>query len=335
MKIIRKRLPGNLETLELDQVPEPDAPQAGEILVRLHASSLNYHDYAVASGMLPTKDGRIPMSDGAGEVVAVGEGVSEFKVGDAVMSTFFRDWQDGKPIDNTMEHVPGDGMDGYACEMVRAPWTAFTRTPAGYTYEEAATLPCAALTAWRALVVEGGLKAGDTVLIQGTGGVSIFALQFARGMGARVIATSSSDQKLDRLKAMGADHVINYKTDPNWGETAQSLTGGRGVDQVVEIGGSGTLPQSIAATRKGGHITLIGFLDGWEGMFPMAVFMSKQLRMAGVTVGTRRSQLDMIAGIEAMGIKPVIDSHFPLEELADAFRYQLSGAHFGKIVVQI
>lgn len=335
MKIIRKRQPGGLETLELGQAAEPGNPLPGEILVRLRASSLNYHDYAVASGLLPTANGRIPMSDGAGEVVAVGESVFDYRIGDAVMSTFFRDWEDGAPIHNGMEQVPGDGIDGYACELVRAPATAFTRTPVGYTHEEAATLPCAALTAWRALVVEGGIKGGDSVLVQGTGGVSTFALQFAKGMGATVIATSSSPEKLERLKAMGADHVLNYKNDPQWGEKVYSLAGGRGVDHVVEIGGGGTLPQSIAAARKGGRITLIGFLDGWEGTMPIAYFASKQLRMVGITVGTRRSQLDMVAGIEAMRIKPVIDRRFPLDAIAEAFRYQLSGAHFGKIVLQI
>lgn len=335
MKFVRKAKPGGLETLEYGDAPEPGAPSAGEVLVRVRASSLNYHDYTVVSGMMPTEDGRIPMSDAAGEVVAIGPGVIEHKVGDPVMSTFFRNWADGAVIDNGMEQVPGDGINGYACELVRAPATAFTPIPAGFSFAEAATLPCAGLTAWRALVVEGGIKAGDVVLVQGTGGVSIFALQFAKAMGAAVVATSSSADKLVRLREMGADHVINYRDDPNWGDTARKLTGLRGVDHVVEIGGAGTLPQSIAAARKGGHIALIGILDGWEGAFPSAFFMSKQLRMTGITVGTRRSQLEMVAGIEAMQIKPVIDRHFPLGALADAFRYQMSGAHFGKIVIDI
>lgn len=334
MKIVRKRGPGGLETLEVHEGPEPRCARADEILVRIRASSLNYHDFAVASGLIPTAAGRIPMSDGAGEVIAVGDGVTEHKVGDMVISTFFRDWLDGKVISNGMEQVPGDGIDGFACEMVCAPAVAFTRSPVGYTHEQAATLPCAALTAWRAIVVEGEIKPGDWVLVQGTGGVSIFALQFAKAIGARVIATSSSPQKLERLKAIGADHVLNYREEITWGDSVRRLSGG-GVDHVVEVGGSGTLPQSIAAARNGAHIAQIGVLSGGRGPMPTAVFMSKQLRMTGITVGTRRSQLDMISAIETLGIKPVIDRQFPLEALADAFRYQESGQHFGKIVVQI
>ncbi len=300
--------------------------------MRLHASSLNFHDYLVVTGALKTPDGRIPMSDGAGEVVAAGEGVT-LTPGTPVVSVFFPGWLDGLPIEGGFAGVPGDGADGYARELVLAPETAFTRAPLGYSHAEAATLTCAGLTAWRALVTEGRLKAGDTVLVQGTGGVSIFALQFAKAMGATVIATSSSDEKLARLKALGADHLINYRADAKWGATARALTGGRGVDHVVEIGGAGTMPQSVAAARVGGHISLIGVLAGFEGPVPTVMIMSKQLRVIGITVGTRRQQLDMIAAIEANGIKPVIDRSFALEALADAFRYQESGRHFGKIVV--
>ncbi|MBV9842714.1 MAG: NAD(P)-dependent alcohol dehydrogenase [Sphingomonadaceae bacterium] len=335
MKAVRLRAPGGIDQLEVAELPDPGAPGAGEIVVRLRASSLNYHDYKVVLGDIPTEDGRIPMSDGAGDVIAIGAGVTDFKPGDAALSLFFPNWPDGAPIEGGFSGVPGDGADGYACELVRAPASAFTRVPKGYSHAEAATLTCAGLTAWRALVVEGHLKAGDRVLVQGTGGVSIFALQFAKAMGATVIATSSCDTKLDRLKAMGADHVINYKTTPKWGTAARAWTGGIGVDHVVEVGGAGTLPQSLSAARVGGHISLIGVLEGLEGPIPTALIMRKQVRLIGITVGTRRSQLDMIAAIEANGIRPVIDKHFPLEELGDAFRYQESGRHFGKIAVDI
>ncbi len=334
MKAIRLRQPAALDNLKFEDMEGANAPGPGEIKVRLRASSLNYHDYIVVVGGIPTPDGRIPMSDGAGEVLAVGAGVTEFAVGDAVVSTFFPNWLDGAPIPGGFAGVPGDGADGYAREEVVAPATSFTHQPRGYTHAEAATLTCAGLTAWRALVVEGGLKAGDTVLVQGTGGVSIFALQFAKAAGATVIATSSSDEKLARLKAMGADHLINYKTTPGWGAEAAKLTGG-GVDHVVEIGGAGTFPESITAARIGGHISLIGVLAGYAGPIPTVQIMGKQQRVIGITVGTRRQQQDMIRAIDANGIKPVISDHFPLERLADAFRHQESGKHFGKIVVDI
>ena len=332
---IRVGTPASLDTLARATLDDPGAPGAGEVRVRLQASSLNYHDYAVVMGMMPAADGRIPMSDGAGTVEAVGEGVTQFAVGDAVVSTFFPDWIDGHPPATAFTTVPGDGIDGYARSAVIAPQAWFTRAPAGYSAAEAATLTCAGLTAWRALFVDGECRPGSTVLVQGSGGVSVFALQFAKAAGARVIATSSSDAKLERLKAMGADHLINYKQTPAWGAKALELTGGAGVDTVVEIGGAGTLDQSMVATRVGGHVALIGILAGYAGPVSTVMLMGKNLRVQGLTVGSRAQQLAMIAGIEANGIKPVIDSHFALANLADAFRHQASGAHFGKIVVDI
>lgn len=335
MKAIRSRHPATLESLTLEDMPDAVEPAPGEITVRLRASSLNYHDYAVVKGMIPSADGRIPMSDGAGEVTAVGAGVSSFKVGDAVVSTFFPDWLDGTPPATAFTRVPGDGIDGYAREAVTAPTTWFTPAPRGYTAAEAATLTCAGLTAWRALVVDGGLKPGATVLVQGTGGVSIFALQFAKAMGCTVIATSSSDEKLARLKALGADHLINYKDTQSWGMKALELTQGRGVDHVVEIGGAGTLDQSMIATRNGGHVAVIGILAGYAGPVSTVMLMAKQLRVQGLTVGSRQQQLDMIAAIDVWGLKPVLDQAFPLAALGDAFRHQESNTHFGKIVVEI
>ena len=335
MKAIQLHAPASLDNLTLVDLPEPAAPGPGEIAVRLRASSLNYHDYAVVKGMIPTAENRIPMSDGAGEVTAVGEGVTEFKVGDLVVSTFFPDWIDGVPPEGGFKRVPGDGIDGYAVEQAVGAATSWTHAPAGYSAAEAATLTCAGLTAWRALFVDDDIKPGDTVLVQGTGGVSIFALQFAKAAGATVIATSSSDAKLERLRELGADHLINYKTVEKWGPKVLELTGGKGVDCVVEIGGPGTLDQSMMATRIGGHVALIGVLTGFAGPVQTGLLMGKNLRVQGLTVGSRKQQLDMIAGVEANGIKPVLDKSFPLADPGDAFRHQESGQHFGKIVVDI
>lgn len=332
---IRIKAPGGLDNLYADTLADPGQPGPGEIRVRLAASSLNYHDYAVVMGMMPSADGRIPMSDGAGTVEAVGEGVTQFKSGDLVVSTFFTDWVDGHPPATAFTTVPGDGIDGYAREVVVTPQAWFTHAPAGYSAAEAATLTCAGLTAWRALFVDGDCKPGSTVLVQGTGGVSIFALQFAKAAGARVIATSSSDAKLARLRELGADETINYKETPAWGAKALELTRGTGVDTVVEIGGAGTLDQSMMACRVGGHVALIGVLAGYAGPVQTVLLMAKNLRVQGLTVGSRAQQLDMIAGVEANGIRPVISDHFPLARLADAFRHQASNAHFGKIVVDI
>jgi NADPH:quinone reductase-like Zn-dependent oxidoreductase len=230
--------------------------------------------------------------------------------------------------------VPGDGLDGYARENVTASVQSFTHAPKGYSPAEAATLTTAGLTAWRALHDDGRLKAGETVLVQGTGGVSIFALQFAKMAGASVIATSSSPEKLAKLEALGADHLINYRTDAAWGETVRKLTGGRGVDHVIEVGGPATLEQSMIAARVGGHISLIGILTGLGGPLPLINALLRQLQMRAVLVGNRRQQIDMIRAIDANGLKPVIDKSFPLEDIVAAFQHQESNRHFGKICLE-
>ena len=334
MKVASLKKPGGLQNIQIEDRPEP-TPKPGEVLMRVRASSLNYHDFVVAQGGIPCPDGRVLMSDGAGEVVAVGDGVTRFKAGDKVLSTFFPGWRDGPPELDKMMAVPGDRIDGFSAELVACSAEGLTRMPEGYSFTEAATLPCAALTAWRGLMVENSIKPGDWVLTQGTGGVSIFALQFAKAAGARVIATSSSDEKLQKLKELGADHLINYKDTPDWGAKAKALTGGRGVDEVIEIGGPGTMAQSIAACRIGGHISLIGVLTGISGEVPTAALFSSNITVSGITVGSRQSQEDMIAAIEANGVKPVISDSFPLDKLADAFAHQASQKHFGKIVVEI
>lgn len=334
MQTIAVPKPGGLDTLKVVQ-RDARAPQYGEIQVQVRASSLNFHDYVVVTGLLPTDDGRIPLSDGAGVVTAVGEGVSEFVVGDTVLSCFFPAWADGRPELHKVLGVPGDHVDGFAAEFVTMAAQGFTRMPAGLDFAEAATLTCAGLTAWRALMVETHLRPGDWVLVQGSGGVSVFALQFARQMGCRVIATSSSDAKLARLQKLGAEHVINYREVSAWGKRVQEITDGRGVDLVVEVGGPATLPQSVRAVAFDGCISMIGVLTGIAGEVPTAELFQKNARISGITVGSRAQQLDMLAAVEAGGIKPIIDSHYPLEQLADAFRHQESQQHFGKICVDI
>ncbi|MFI7496300.1 NAD(P)-dependent alcohol dehydrogenase [Kocuria sp. M4R2S49] len=326
--------PGGLDRLALEDAPGPGAPGPGEIRVRVHASSLNFHDYLVVSGGTPTEDGRIPLADGAGVVEAVGEGVEDFAEGDAVVSCFFPLWQDGPPVDGNFRRVPGDGLDGYAREVVVRPATWFTRAPAGWSHAEAATITTAGVTAWRALVADGGLRAGDVVLALGTGGVSVFAVQLAKAMGATVVVTSSSDDKLDRVRQLGADHMINYRKTPEWGRAVQELTGGRGADHVIEVGGPGTLAQSIRAVRVGGHISLIGVLTGAAGDVPTAMLMARQVRLQGLLVGSRRDQADLVRALEATGLRPVIDRRHRLAEAADAFREMESARHFGKIVLE-
>lgn len=335
MRAMKLNKPGGLDNLELVEIDAVE-PGVGEIRVRNRASSLNFHDYAVAIGLLPVDDGRIPMSDGAGTVEAVGPGVTRFQVGDRVMSCFFPHWADGRANELAkMTDVPGDMADGFAAETVTMPATAFTLMPAQYSFEQAATLPCAAATAWRALMVEAQVKPGDTVLVQGSGGVSVFALQFAKAAGCHVIATSSSEAKMERLAALGADQCINYKTDENWGDKVLEITAGAGADVIVEVGGSGTLPQSVRAVAMGGHISMIGVLTGIQGEVPTAELFQKNAVISGITVSSRASQEDMVRAININGIEPVIDRSFDLAELADAFRLQESQQHFGKICVTL
>lgn len=334
MKAIRLRTPIGLDTVEIADIPKPESPGPSEILVRIHATSLNFHDLGVVTGRMPTADGRIPMSDGAGTVEAVGEDVEEFAVGDAVVSTFFPKWLDGAPTIGDFSGTPGDGTDGFAQDYVVRAAQAFTHAPKGWSHAEAATITTAGLTAWRALVGDGGLKAGDTVLALGTGGVSIYALQIARLMGASVAITSSSDEKLERARTLGADYLVNYREHPDWGVKVRDWTRGRGVDHVIEVGGPATLAQSITAVRVGGHISMIGVLTGLGGDVPTGLLLARQARLQGVVVGSRRQQQEFVRALDRSDIRPVIDRSFPLGELTDAFRLQMSGRHFGKIVVE-
>lgn len=324
---------GGLEQIRLTRVADPGSPKAGEIRVAIKASSLNYHDLLVAKGGIPTGEDRILLSDGAGIVEAVGEGVTEFAEGDHVVSTFFPVWPAGPAFADvgSFRYVPGDGEDGMAAEYVVRPTSAFTHAPKGWSHAQAATITTSGLTAWRALVVNGQLKAGDVVLVQGTGGVSITALQIAKAMGAIVVATSSSDEKLAKAKALGADYTLNYNSEPEWGAKAYELTGG--VDHVIEVGGPATLEQSMVAIKVGGHIAQIGILSGLVATLPVRQLLAKQARLQGLIVASRQDQQNFVRALNNINAEPVIDSVFTYETLADAFAYQESGQHFGKICV--
>lgn len=333
MKSVVVKSPGGLDNLIIIEKTNP-TPSEGEIAVQWHATSLNYHDYLVAVGGIPVPDGRIPMSDGAGEIIALGKGVKDWQVGDKVMSLFFQNWIEGKPTLPKTMFVNGETIDGFITEKSCVPASSVTAIPNGYSYAEAATLPCAAATAWRALMIEGGLQAGDTVLVQGTGGMSIFALQFAKAAGAKVYATTSSPAKAERLKEMGAAAVINYKEDPKWGKTIFKLAGG-GVDHVLDVGGGSTMRNSIEAVKIGGHISSIGILgNGRKGEITFPKLFFKHIRLIGIAVGSKEMQQKMVDAININGMKPIIDKSFGFEKLANAFKYQASGQHFGKIVLE-
>ena len=334
MRQIQLSKPGGLENLKITETENPK-PGAKDVLLKVTASSLNYHDLMVALGLIPTEDKRVPLSDSAGEIIEIGEEVTKWKSGDEVMSMCFLYWVSGPPKYELLSFI-GDNQDGYATEYISIPETAITKIPNNLSLKEAATLPCAGLTAWRALVDEGNLKSGETVLVQGTGGVSVFALQLAKTFGATVIATSSSDEKLEKLKQLGADHLVNYKTHPEWGKEVLKLTNNEGVDHVVEVGGAGTFSESVRCTKLAGHIALIGVLSGpsvSEIILPR-IFL-KQIRLSGIAMANQDSQIAMIEYLEKNEIKPVISDSFDLENLAAAFQHQIDTKHFGKISIDI
>lgn len=314
---------------------ETPRPSEGEVLVKIHSASLNYRDVMVVSGTYNPrmKLPAIPFSDGAGEVVEIGEGVSKWVVGDRVCSTVVAGWIDGGSSAETAKTAIGaGGWDGVLSEYRVFGQDSIVKVPEHLSFDEAATLPCAAVTAWNALVVSGNLKAGETVLTLGTGGVSIFAIQISKAFGATAIATSSSDEKLEKVKSLGADHVINYRTSEVWEKAVLELTNGRGVDHVIEVGGTGTLNKSVKAVRVGGHIALIGALDMAGEFNPIPVFM-KGIRVQGIFVGSRRMFEDMNEKISSAQLHPVIDRKFAFDEAKEALHYMESGSHFGKIVV--
>ncbi|MCE9534271.1 MAG: NAD(P)-dependent alcohol dehydrogenase [Planctomycetes bacterium] len=321
------------ENLKQAQRPDPK-PGPGQIVVRVRAVSLNYRDLLVTKGVYNPKMPlpRIPCSDGAGEVLAIGDGVSRVKVGDRVAAIFHQRWLAGGITDIVGRSTLGGDLDGMLAEQVLLSEDGVVPVPEHLSFAEAATLPCAAVTAWNALV-EGGLKVGDTVLVQGTGGVSIFALQFAKLAGARVFVTSSSDTKLSRSIELGASAGLNYRTTPDWEKWARTQTG-IGVDHVVEVGGAGTLERSIKAARTGGHIALIGVLTGNGTVNPLPILM-KSIRLRGIFVGSRVMFEEMNRAITVGQLRPVIDRVFPFTEFPQALQHMESGAHFGKIVIDL
>jgi NADPH:quinone reductase-like Zn-dependent oxidoreductase len=321
--------------LRCEELPSP-TPGPGEVLIRIRAASLNYRDILIAKGLynpklhLPV----IPLSDGAGEVAAAGAGVTRCKPGDRVAANFMAAWVSGA-IDEACAHSAlGGEINGMLAEEVVLPEHSLVQVPEHLSFEEAATLPCAAVTAWHALVESGGLKPCDTVLTQGSGGVSIVAIQFAKMAGARVISTSSQDAKLARLKELGATELINYKTTPDWDRPVRALTGGVGVDHVVEVGGAGTLPRSIKSVKRGGHIALIGVLSGLGEINPMPILM-KSVRVQGIFVGSRAMFEAMNRAISVNKLRPVIDRVFGFDEAIAALKHMESGAHFGKVVIRM
>lgn len=335
MKVYEIRDRFGLDALKHVEKPQPQ-PGPGEVLLKIRAASLNYRDLLVVKGLYNPKMPlpRVPVSDAVGEVVAAGAGVTRVQPGERVAGLFMQKWLCGPVTDAAARSALGGAIDGLLAEYAVLHEDGVIPVPEHLTDEEAATLPCAALTAWDALFEEGRVKPGDSVLVQGTGGVSLFALQFARLAGARVIATSSSDAKLERARGLGASDGINYKTTPEWGEAVRKLTDGAGVDQVVEVGGAGTLPQSLRAVRAGGTISLIGVLSGAGQVNPTPVLM-KNVRVQGIFVGSRAMFEAMNRAIALHKLRPVVDRVFPFTEAVEALRYMDSGAHFGKIVIRV
>lgn len=311
-------------------------PEANQVSVKLHAASLNYRDLMMVKGFYnpKLKMPLVPLSDGAGEVVEIGESVTKWKVGDRVCPIFMQDWIEGEIDFKKARTTLGGDLDGCLREFGAFDENGLVRIPDHLNYEEAATLPCAGVTAFNALSVSGCLKPDDTVLLQGTGGVSIFALQFASVLGCRTIITSSSNEKLMCAKELGADDLINYIEREDWDQAVLDLTEKRGVEHVVEVGGAGTLQKSVNAVKMGGHVAVIGVLSG-KGEFNPTVILMKAVKMQGIFVGSRRMFEDMNRLICQHTLKPVVDKIFAFEETQKAFEYMESGSHFGKIVIKI
>lgn len=311
-------------------------PGPREVLVRVRATSLNRRDIMVLRGWYPVGDRAtiVPLSDGAGEVIAIGDGVTRVKTGDRVVAQFFQSWLDGRPLASTGASALGGAQDGMLSEYVTLHEDGVLHFPAHLSFDEAATLPCAALTAWNGLVTRGELRRDDHVLLQGTGGVSIFGLQFAVAHGAHAIITSSSDTKLNRARELGAKHLINYRTTPEWSPAVLAATNGVGVHHVLEVGGVGTLTQSLASLAHGGHIAIIGGLAGFGGEIPAAGMIGRSISVSGIFVGSRANFASMNAFISEHQLKPVIDRVFDFPQADAAYVYMENGNHFGKVVIR-
>lgn len=325
-----------VEHLRMVERPEPE-PGPHQVVVGVRAVSLNYRDLMMVRGSYNPKQPLplVPCSDGVGEVTATGPGVTRARVGDRVAGIFAQKWLDGEPTREKLRSTLGGPHDGMLAEKVSLHEEGLVHVPEHLSDEEAATLPCAAVTAWNALTVHGGVTAGDTVLVQGTGGVSLFALQLARLVGARVIATSSRDDKLERARALGAEAGINYRTDPDWGKRARELTDGRGVDLVVEVGGADTLAQSLRAVRPGGTLAVIGVLSGTKPAMELTHVLMNVVRLQGIMVGPRESFEAMNRAIAAHRMQPVVDRAYDFDEAPRAFEHVASGSHFGKVCIRV
>lgn len=325
----------------IEHLSERDLPQPacgpGQVLVRVRATSLNYRDLMMVRGHYDPKlhFPRIPLSDGAGEVVETGAGVTQVKRGDRVIGLFSQNWLDGEPSAEKARHALGGDVDGMLAEYVVLPESGVLKFPAHLTDAEAATLPCAALTAWNALFESSKARPGSTVVIQGTGGVSIFALQFAKLAGARVLGTSGSDHKLEAVRKLGLDEGLNYRTTPEWSQWVKERTEGVGADIIVEVGGAGTFGESLKAVRMGGIIVQIGVLSGVEERLPLVPILMRQIQIKGINVGSRAMAERMMAAIRQSGLRPVIDRVFPFAEAREALQHLASGSHLGKIVIQV
>jgi len=322
----------------LVQVERPDPqPAYRQVLVKVGACSLNFRDLLIANGNFdpPVRDNFIPLSDGAGEIVAAGPGVTRVKVGDRVAGCLFQRWSGGEAPADSHAAALGGGIDGMLAEYAVLEEEGVVKLPPHLSLEEGATLPCAGVAVWNAMVEHARLQAGQTVLLQGTGGVSIFGLQFARAMGIRTIITSSSDEKLARAKALGANHGINYRTTPDWDNAAMTITEGRGVDHVVEVGGAETLVRSFGAVRIGGSISVIGVLSGYKAELNTGLFLARRANVQGISGGSTQTFATMARAIAVHAIKPVIDRIFAFAEAPAAYRYLASGTHFGKVVIRV
>lgn len=310
-------------------------PARGQAILRVLATSLNFHDYLNVIGAMPRLPfPRVPFSDACGEVIAVGADVTRVAVGDRVAPNFFVRWHDGRPSAEACAIVYGDQIDGGLQQYMRVEADSLVKVPAYLTDLEVATLGCAGLTAWRSVGVEAQVRAGDIVVVQGTGGVSLFALGFAKMLGARVVITSSSDEKLARAKTLGADHLVNYRTNPDWEREVVKFTGGRGADLVVDVGGADTFPRSIKATRMDGHVSVIGALSGVDKIeFSMAAAMARNVTIRGITVGSRTHFEGMCRALEVSQYRPVIHQVFEMEAAMSAIELMKSQTHFGKIVI--
>lgn len=336
MKVFEIRDGFGLDHLVAAERDEP-RPAHGQVLLRMRAASLNFRDYLVINGLYNPKQPLplIPCSDGVGVVEEVGPGVDRVKVGDRVATLFAQKWLGGRPTHDKIRSTLGGPIDGTLAEKMVLDQEGVVPVPAYLTDTEAATLPCAALTAWSALVTHGDVEAGETVLVQGTGGVSLFGLQIAQALGARVIATSSKDEKLERAIDLGAWKGINYVDDPDWGKTARKLTGGEGVDHIVDVGGAGTLAQSTRGIRIGGTISMIGVLGGNKVEMALTPILMQNVRVQGILVGSREGFEAMNRAFEVHEIRPIIDRVFPFEEAREAVAYMAAGRHFGKICIEI